>query len=96
MLGVLCRLSLEPDSCVRDTENAFHRNGPRALLLAKFVPGFSTVAPPQPGLSACLPQRSSWYDLGGTLIWAAVSAGVGALFTNQLEQLMGLFDQAAG
>lgn len=46
VLGFLCRLSLEPDSCVRDTENLFHRNGPRALLLAKFIPGFSTVAPP--------------------------------------------------
>jgi len=96
VLGFLCRLSLEPDSCVRDTENAFHRNGPRALLLAKFVPGFSTVAPPLAGIVGMSPATFVLYDLGGTLIWAAVSAGVGALFTNQLEQLMGLFDQAGG
>ena len=96
VLGFLCRLSLEPDSCVRDTENVFHRNGPRALLLAKFVPGFSTVAPPLAGIVGMPATTFILYDLGGTLIWAAVSAGVGALFSNQLEQLIGLFDQAGG
>ena len=96
VLGFLCRLSLEPDSCVRDTENLFHRNGPRGLLLAKFVPGFSTVAPPLAGIVGMSPATFVLYDIGGTLIWAAASAGVGALFTNQLEQLMGLFDQAGG
>ena len=96
VLGFLCRLSLEPDSCVRDTENLFHRNGPRALLLAKFIPGFSTVAPPLAGIVGMPAGTFALYDIAGTLIWAAVSAGVGALFSNQLEQLAGLFDQAGG
>lgn len=96
VLGFLCRLSLEPDSCVRDTENLFHRNGPRALLLAKFIPGFSTVAPPLAGIVGMTAGTFALYDIAGTLIWAAVSAGVGALFSNQLEQLAGLFDQAGG
>jgi len=96
VLGFLCRLSLEPDSCVRDTENLFHRNGPRALLLAKFIPGFSTVAPPLAGIVGMSAATFALYDVGGTVIWAAVSAGVGALFSNQLEQLVGLFDQAGG
>ncbi len=96
VLGFLCRLSLEPDSCVRDTEHAFHRHGPRGLLLAKFIPGFSTVAPPLAGIVGMSAATFAWYDIGGTLIWAAVSAGVGALFSNQLEQLFRLFDQAGG
>ena len=96
VLGFLCRLSLEPDSCVRDTENVFHRNGPRGLLFAKFIPGFSTVAPPLAGIVGMPAATFVLYDLGGTLIWAAVSAGIGALFSNQLEQLIGLFDQAGG
>src|SRR5512143_955507 len=50
VLGFLCRMSLEPDSCVRSTENLFHQHGPRALLVAKFIPGFSTVAPPLAGI----------------------------------------------
>jgi membrane protein DedA with SNARE-associated domain/rhodanese-related sulfurtransferase len=96
VLGFLCRLSLEPDSCVRDTENMFHRQGPRALLLAKFIPGFSTVAPPLAGIVGMTAATFILYDVGGTLIWAGASAGVGALFSNQLEQLAGLLDQAGG
>lgn len=96
VLGFLCRLSLEPDSCVRDTENLFHRNGPRALLLAKFIPGFSTVAPPLAGIVGMSALTFILYDVAGTLIWAGVSAGVGALFRNQLEQLISLFDQGGG
>ena len=78
VLGFLCRLSLEPESCVRDTENLFYKNGPRALLLAKFIPGFSTVAPPLAGMVGMAAATFVLYDVAGTLIWAGASAGVGA------------------
>jgi len=39
ILGLLCRVSLEPDSCVRRAENLFMRRGRKALLIAKFFPG---------------------------------------------------------
>src|SRR5262252_7149406 len=53
VLGFLCRISLEPDSCVRRTENMFTRYGLRSLLVAKFLPGFiSTVAPTTGGRPA--------------------------------------------
>ena len=96
VLGFLFRLSLELDSCVRDTENMFHKNGPRALLLAKFIPGFSTVAPPLAGIVGMAAATFILYDAGGTLIWAGVSAGFGALFSNQLEQLAHQLEQAGG
>jgi membrane protein DedA with SNARE-associated domain/rhodanese-related sulfurtransferase len=96
VLGFLCRISLEPDSCVRDTENLFHRNGPRALLLAKFIPGFSTVAPPLAGIVGMGAATFLFYDTVGALIWAGLCSGVGALFSNQLEQLALVFDQTGG
>ena len=96
VLAFLCRISLEPESCVRDTENLFHRNGPRALLLAKFLPGFSTVTPPLAGITGMGAAAFLFYDAVGALIWAALCAGVGALFSNQLEQLVLLFDQTGG
>ena len=96
VLGFLCRMSLEPDSCVRSTENLFHQHGPRALLVAKFIPGFSTVAPPLAGIVGMGAASFLFYDAVGALIWAGMSAGVGALFSNQLEQLVRLFDQAGG
>jgi len=96
VLGFLCRLSLEPDSCVRSTENLFHQYGPRALLVAKFIPGFSTVARPLAGIVGMSAMTFFWYDVIGTLTWAGVGAGIGALFSNQLEQLAQLFDQGGG
>ena len=96
VLGFLCRMSLEPDSCVRDTENLFHRNGPRALLLAKFIPGFSTVAPPLAGIVGMGAARFLLYDTAGALIWVGICAGIGALFSNQLEQVALLIDQTGG
>src|SRR2546427_12602703 len=45
VLNVLCRISLEPDSCVRRTENFFGRHGMRSLVLSNFLPGVSTVTP---------------------------------------------------
>src|SRR5262245_57393905 len=49
VLRFLCRISLEPDSCVRRTNNVFTRYGMRGVILAKFIPGLSTLAPPLAG-----------------------------------------------
>jgi len=87
VLGFLCRMSMEPDSCVRDTENLFHRHGWRALLFATFIPGFSTVAPPLAGIVGMGAARFLLYDTAGALIWVGICAGIGALFSNQLEQV---------
>jgi hypothetical protein len=50
VLGVLCGVSLEPDACVRRTENLFVRHGRRTLLIAKFLSGLSTITPPLAGI----------------------------------------------
>jgi len=49
VLKFLCRVSLSPDTCVRQTENIFERYGFYSVVVSKFVPGFSTVAPPVAG-----------------------------------------------
>ena len=56
ILGLLCRISLEPDSCVRRTQNVYTRYGLRGIVVAKFVPGLSTVAPPLAGMAG----RQGW------------------------------------
>src|SRR5262245_46799890 len=85
VLGWLCRISLEPDSCVRRTQQAFSAHGLRSLLIAKFVPGFSTAAPPLAGIIRMpLPQFLVFTGLGG-VIWAGAFVGLGAVFSYQLE-----------
>src|SRR6202162_1535014 len=50
ILQLLCKISLEPDSCVRRTEGVFSRQGARSLVFAKFLPGVGAVAPPLAGV----------------------------------------------
>ena len=85
VLGWLCRISLEPDSCVRRTQHTFSVHGPQSLLIAKFVPGFSTAAPPLAGVIGMPVLRFTAFTGLGGLIWAGLFIGLGWLFSNQLE-----------
>jgi membrane protein DedA with SNARE-associated domain len=85
VLNLLCRIALEPDSCVRSTENAFSRFGAGVLLFAKFVPGLSTAAPALAGMFRVSLVRFFVCDAAGAAIWVGVYAGVGYLFRMQLE-----------
>jgi len=89
VLRFLCRIALEPDSCVRRTENVLLRYGLRALLGAKFIPGLNAVAAPLAGSSGASLHRFLMFDLAGSLLWIATCAGVGYLFTDQLETIAG-------
>ena len=64
ILKTLCRVSLSPDSCVRDTEARFERWGLKSLLIAKFIPGFSTVAPPLAGAGRIVGRQRRGHRLG--------------------------------
>jgi hypothetical protein len=83
----VCRISLEPDSCVRRTENVFAREGSRTLLYAKFVPGLSTVAPPVAGLARVGFGRFLLWDGAGSLVWTATFLLLGFVFSRQLERV---------
>lgn len=85
VLGLLCRISLEPDSCVRRTQHAFSQHGARSLLIAKFVPGYSTAAPPLAGIVRMPLLRFVVFTGLGGLIWAGAFVGLGWLFSSQLE-----------
>ena len=87
VLGFLCSISLEPDSCVRRTQNVFTRYGLRGLAVAKFVPGMSTVAPPLAGMSGVPVGRFLLADGFGALLYAITFLALGYLFSNQLERI---------
>lgn len=87
ILNLLCRVSLEPDSCVRKTENVFARHGAKALLYAKFVPGLNTIAPPLAGVFQLRLAHFLLYDALGALLWAGAFLGLGWLFSDQLERV---------
>jgi membrane protein DedA with SNARE-associated domain len=87
VLGLLCRISLEPDSCVRRTETIFLRYGLRSLLVAKFIPGFSTIAAPLAGIVGVSPLKFALYSAGGALLWAGTWMGIGYAVGDALERV---------
>lgn len=86
VLNVLCRISLEPDSCIRNTENRFARSGPNALVIAKFVPGLSTAAPPLAGMFGMRLTRFLLFDGAGAVIYNGLFVALGYVFSRQLDK----------
>jgi membrane protein DedA with SNARE-associated domain len=87
ILRILCRISLEPDSCVRRTEERFSRRGGRALLVAKFIPGLGVAGAPLAGLlRMSLPRFLAW-DAAGSLLWSGAYIITGYVFSAQLDRL---------
>jgi membrane protein DedA with SNARE-associated domain len=87
ILKLLCRISLEPDSCVRRTENLFVRHGVHSLLIAKFVPGLNTAAPSLAGIFRMPVRRFMIFDSLGAFIWVVTVTSLGLIFSDQLEQI---------
>jgi membrane protein DedA with SNARE-associated domain/rhodanese-related sulfurtransferase len=88
ILNLLCRISLEPDSCVRRTEDVFSRHGMRAVVFGKFVPGLSTVMPPLAGIFGVRLRRFLAYDGLSSLLFAGGYILVGYFFSDQLQPVL--------
>lgn len=88
VLRTLCRISLSPDSCVKQSELRFQRWGGQILLIAKFVPGLSTIAPPMVGALKLRPHVFLFLDGLGSLIWAGVMVGLGYVFAQQIDHVL--------
>lgn len=87
ILQLLCRISLEPDSCVRRTQGIFSKQGARSLLVAKFLPGLGLVTPPLAGIFRMRFQRFLLFDAIGSAFWAGAFLGVGYAFAGEIERV---------
>ncbi|MFC5583023.1 DedA family protein/thiosulfate sulfurtransferase GlpE [Rhodanobacter terrae] len=88
VMRTLCRISLSPDSCVKQSELRFQRWRGRVLLVAKFVPGLSTVAPPLVGAMGLRMPTFLLLDGLGSLLWAGLAVGLGYAFAAQIDVVL--------
>lgn len=88
VMRTICRISLSPDSCVKQSELRFQRWRGRVLLIAKFVPGLSTVAPPLVGAMGLRAGSFVLLDGLGSLLWVGVAVGLGYAFAAQIDDLL--------
>lgn len=87
ILSLLCRISFSPDSCVHQTTTMFSRHGAKLLLLAKFIPGLNTVAPPLAGVSRMNLFRFLLFDALGSSLWIGSFGGLAYLFGDEIEKV---------
>ncbi len=96
VLSGLCKLSINPGSCVSQTEARFVRWGLGSLVVAKFIPGFSTVAPPIAGsLRMALP-GFLLAAAAGAALWAGLALGTGWVLRREVETVISALDEQAG
>jgi membrane protein DedA with SNARE-associated domain/rhodanese-related sulfurtransferase len=93
VLKTLCRISLEPDSCVSQTQARFELWGVKSLVIAKFVPGLAIIAPPMAGA-----MRIGWVKFialsaVGAALWSGSALAAGMLFSSQIDALLSHLDR---
>jgi membrane protein DedA with SNARE-associated domain/rhodanese-related sulfurtransferase len=94
VLRLMCRLSLSPDSCVRQTESIYERWGAPSLMVAKFVPGFAAVATGMAGSMRTPLPRFVLFDGLGALLWSGAAATLGWLFRDAVGEMIAVLEQA--
>jgi len=95
LLGLLCRLSVNPESCILRSAESFYKRGKTTLLFAKFIPGVNTMAPPLAGSMRMRPTQFLRFDLAGALIYISAYGGLGFVFRDFLAAISRGF-QVAG
>jgi len=83
----LCRISLEPDSCVRRTEALFEQQGAKSLLFSKFVPGLNAVAIPLAGIFRMPLGKFLFFDFLGAMLWLTSYMALGYFFSSEIERI---------
>jgi membrane protein DedA with SNARE-associated domain/rhodanese-related sulfurtransferase len=93
VLKFLCKVSLSPDSCVRQTESRYGKWGSATLVFGKFIPGVSTVAPPLAGAMNIGWVRFLLFNTLGIFLWVGAAVGIGFVFHAQLVPLLDRFEE---
>jgi membrane protein DedA with SNARE-associated domain/rhodanese-related sulfurtransferase len=96
ILGLMCRITISPDACVRRTENVFTRWGVASLLIARFVPGLSALSSPLAGATGIGAARFLFFDALGTLLWASAAVGAGMLLHRQVDAVLNALASIGG
>ncbi len=95
-IAALCRVSIEPDTCVKQTGSIFERWGAPSLMFAKFIPGFSIVAPPIAGAMRLAVLPFFVYSAIGAVVWAGVAVAAGMMFHAQVDWMIRWLDEIGG
>jgi membrane protein DedA with SNARE-associated domain len=87
LLGFLCRLSANPETCILRSAEYFYRRGKQTLLFAKFIPGINAMSPPLAGSMKMRLGDFLQYDALGTAFYVGAYAAGGYVFSDALRAI---------
>ncbi|MDX2219196.1 MAG: DedA family protein/thiosulfate sulfurtransferase GlpE [Burkholderiales bacterium] len=93
VLKTICRISISPDSCVRQTESIYARWGASSLLVAKFIPGFASVATALAGVVGTSRTQFIIFDALGAALWGGSAIGLGYLFRDAVNDVLAVLER---
>ena len=80
LLGLLCRVSVDPETCILRSAESFYKRGRATLLIAKFIPGVNSMAPPLAGSMKMPFIQFLGLDFVGATAYALAYGGLGFIF----------------
>jgi membrane protein DedA with SNARE-associated domain len=94
LLGFLCRVSINPETCILRSAESFYKRGKKTLVIAKFIPGVNTMAAPLAGSMKMRFAQFLRLDLAGASLYALTYLAVGYLSRDFLAALLRGFHTA--
>jgi membrane protein DedA with SNARE-associated domain/rhodanese-related sulfurtransferase len=94
VLTLMCRISISPDSCVRQTESIYAQWGAPSLMVAKFVPGFGAVATAMAGVVGVSALGFVFFDMIGATLWTGLAAALGWVFRDAVDDILNVIASA--
>ena len=94
VLAGMCRISLSPDGCVRQTEAIYEKWGAPSLLVAKFIPGFGAVSTAMAGVVGLNFLAFVLFDAMGATLWASLAATLGWIFQDAVDDILRVIESA--
>ena len=95
LLGFLCKVSINPETCILRSAESFYKRGKKTLVIAKFIPGINTMAPPLAGSMRMPYEQFLWLDLTGASLYVLAYCTLGYVFRDFVAVIMRGFQTAS-
>jgi len=86
--ALLCRISLSPDTCVRQTEHLYNRVGPASLLIVRYLPGLTNITVTMAAISGTSFSLFLMFDLAGAIFYFGLPVFLGTVFHGAVDQVV--------
>jgi membrane protein DedA with SNARE-associated domain len=94
LLGFLCKVSANPETCILRSAESFYKRGKITLVIAKFIPGVNTMGPPLAGSMKMHFSQFLRFDAMGAALYILAYSALGFAGRDFLKAMGDTFQTA--